>query len=162
MISYSYLFILIVDPPKIIQHPRSMSVATGADITMSVRATGDNLRYQWKKNGIDLSDDDRHHGTGTDTLHIVKVEKMGDNKARYRCSVRSEIGEEFSDEAVLTVSKLMIVVVCVLLAIVIGASLSKPHTSGTALHSCVCVCLDQPLTINCKKALAFTKTECPG
>ena len=103
---------------------------------MSVRAAGDNLRYQWQRDGIDLSDDDRHHDTGTDTLHIVKVEK-GDSKAHYRCHVKNEIGEEFSREAVLTVSKLMVEVVCVLLARVIGASLSEPHTSGTAFHSFV-------------------------
>ena len=73
---------------------------------MSVQATGDNLHYQWQKNGIDLSDDIRHHDTGTDTLRIVKVEK-GDSK-RYRCSVKNEIGEEFSEEAVLNVGKLVI------------------------------------------------------
>ena len=78
-------------------------------MTMSVEATGDNLRYQWKRDGNDLSDD-RHHGTDTDTLRIVKVKK-GDSKASYRCSVKNEIGEEFSDEAVLTVSKLVVNVV---------------------------------------------------
>ena len=31
---------------------------------------------------------------------------------------------------------------------VIGASVSKPHATGTTLHSCVHVCLDQPLTVN--------------
>ena len=74
---------------------------------MSVRATGDNLHYQWQKDGVDLSDDDRHHGTDTDTLHIVKVEKS-DNKARYWCSVKNEIGEEFTKEAVLKVGKLVV------------------------------------------------------
>ena len=74
---------------------------------MIVRATGDNLLYQWQKDGIDLSDDDRHHDTGTDTLRIVNVEK-GDSKAHYRCHVKNEIGDEFSKEAVLTVSKLVI------------------------------------------------------
>ena len=75
---------------------------------MIVQATGDNLLYQWQKDGIDLSDDDRHHDTGTDTLRIVKVEK-GDSKAHYWCQVKNEIGDEFSKEAVLTVSKLVIV-----------------------------------------------------
>ena len=75
---------------------------------MTVRATGDNLLYQWQKDGIDLSNDDRHHDTGTDTLRIVKVEK-GDSKAHYRCHVKNEIGDEFSKEAVLTVSKLVII-----------------------------------------------------
>ena len=101
------LFILTVDPPKITQHPESKSVATGADVTMTVRATGDNLHYRWQKDGIDLSDDDRHRDTGTHTLGIVKMEKS-DNKARYRCLVKNEIGEEFSKDALLTVSKLVI------------------------------------------------------
>jgi len=105
-----FLYPLTVDPPKITQHPESKSVATGADTTMSVRATGDNLHYQWQKDNIDLSDDDRHHDTDTDTLHIVKVEK-GDSKARYRCSVKNEIGEKCSTEAVLKVGKLVLDVV---------------------------------------------------
>ena len=75
---------------------------------MIVRATGDNLLYQWQKDGIDLSDDDRHHDTGTDTLRIVKVAK-GDSKAHYWCHVKNEIGDEFSRDAVLTVSKLVII-----------------------------------------------------
>ena len=104
------LFILTVDPPKITRHPESKSVATGADTTMTVRATGDNLHYQWQKDGIDLSDDDRHHGTETDTLHIVKVEKR-DSKPHYRCSVKNEIEEKFSKEAVLKVGRLVINIV---------------------------------------------------
>ena len=37
---------------------------------------------------------------------------------------------------------------------VIGASLSKPHTSVTSLRTCVCMfaCLDRPLTENLKSA----------
>ena len=100
------LFILTVDPPKITRHPESKSITTGADVTMTVRANGDNLHYQWQKDGIDLSDDDRHHDTGTHTLCIMKVE-MCDNKACYRCLVKNEIGEEFSKDALLTVSKLI-------------------------------------------------------
>ena len=103
----NHLLVLTVDPPKVTQHPESKSVLTGADTTMTVRATGDNLLYQWQKDDIDLSDDGRHHDTSTDTLRIVKVKK-GDSKAHYRCHVTNEIGNEFSREAVLTVSKLVI------------------------------------------------------
>ena len=105
-----FLFPLTVDPPKISRHPESKSVATGTGITLTVRATGDNLHYQWQKDNIDLSDDDRHHDTDTDTLHIVKVEN-GDSKARYWCSVKNEIGEKFSKDAVLKVGKLVLDVV---------------------------------------------------
>ena len=108
MISY-HLFVPTVDPPKISRHPENKSGATGADIAMTIQATGESLHYQWQKDGINLSDDDRHRGTGTHTLHIVKAEKR-DNKARYSCLVKNEIGEEFSKEAVLAVSKLLICV----------------------------------------------------
>ena len=76
---------------------------------MTVQATGDNLHYQWQKDGIDLSDDNRHHDTGSKTLRIVKVE-VSDSKARYRCHVKNEIREEFSKEAVLKVGKLVVIV----------------------------------------------------
>ena len=87
--SYLILFYFTVDPPKITQHPESKSVATGADTTMSVGATGDNLLYQWQKDGINLSDDDRHHDTDTDTLHIVKVEKGQQSSLPVQCEERN-------------------------------------------------------------------------
>ena len=101
------LFIPTVDPPKIKLHPEIKSVTTGAGVTFTVHATGDNLHYQWQKDGIDLSDNDRYRDTDTDTLHIMKVEK-GCSNAHYQCHVKNEIGEEFSREAILTVSKLVI------------------------------------------------------
>ena len=84
-----------------------MSVTSGADVTFKARATGDNLHYQWRKDDIDLSDDNRYRDTDTDTLHILKVEKS-DSKASYRCHIKNDLGERFSKEAVLIVSKLII------------------------------------------------------
>ena len=104
---FCYISFLPGDPPKITQHPECKSVATGQLTAFTVEATGDNLHYRWQKDGIDLSDDDRHCDVGTDTLGIVKVEKS-DNKAHYRCLVKNEVGKEFSKKAVLTVSKLVI------------------------------------------------------
>ena len=57
-----------------------------------------------------MSDGDGHHGTGTDTLCIVKVEK-GNNDARYRCHVTNETGEKFSKEAIFKVGKLVMNVI---------------------------------------------------
>ena len=45
---------------------------------------------------------------------------------------------------------------------IIGASLSKPHTSVTALRKCVCMYLamDRPLTVNFMSAFKyFTKID---
>ena len=72
-----------------------------------MKSTGESLQFHWQKNRIDLCDDDRYCDTNTDTLRIVEVEK-GD-KGRYRCLVKNDIGRELSDEALLTVSKLVVI-----------------------------------------------------
>ena len=99
-----YYSILPADPPRITQHPKAQSVATGADVSFHVEATGDSLHFQWQKNQSDLDDGDRCCGTRTNRLHIIEVEK--DDKGRYRCLVKNAVGEELSDEAFLAVSKL--------------------------------------------------------
>ena len=86
-----------------------MSVTTGTNVTFKVQATGDYLHFQWQKDCIDLSDDDKYQDTDTDTLHILKVEKS-DSKASYRCHIKNDADEKFSKQAVLTVSKLIIAV----------------------------------------------------
>ena len=98
------LLFFTVNTPKITLHPESKSVVTGQPTTFTVEATGDDLWFKWQKNGVDLSEDGRHHGTDTDTLHIVKVAK-DDNKSHYRCLVKNDIEENFSQQAVLTISK---------------------------------------------------------
>ena len=72
-----------------------------------VEATGDNLHFQWQKDCITLCDGGRYRGTKTDTLHVIEVDRS-DNKARYRCHVKNNIREQFSNEAVLTVCKFII------------------------------------------------------
>ena len=92
------------DPPRITQHPKDQPVATGADVSFHVEATGDDLNFQWQKNHSNLHDCKRYCDAHTDTLHIVKVEKS--DKGRYSCLVKNAVGEKLSDEALLAVSKL--------------------------------------------------------
>ena len=83
-------------------------MASETEAVFRVKATGNNLQLKWQKNRRDLSDGDRYCDTNKDTLHILEVKK-GD-KGRYRCHIQNDLGEKFSKEAVLTVSKLFIVV----------------------------------------------------
>ena len=76
----------------------------------NIKATGDNLNFQWQKDGSDLSDGDKHQGVHTDTLKIVKVEK-GDQGC-YRCLVKNDVDRTISDEALLTDSKLVMLTMC--------------------------------------------------
>ena len=88
-------------------------MAPGTDVKFKIEATGDDLKFKWQKDRkTDLSDDENYCDTDTDTLHLVEVEK-GD-KGRYRCHVTNCTGETFSEEAFLTVSKLVIHVCYVL------------------------------------------------
>ena len=93
-----------VDPPKVTQHPKSQSVLTGAQVTFKVEATGDDLTFQWLKDGSDVHNDSNYSGTDTNTLMIPEVKKS--DGGCYSCFVKNEAKkEEVSDEAQLTVCK---------------------------------------------------------
>ena len=96
---------LTVNPPKINQHPKDQSVATGMDMDFSIKAMGDNLLFQWKKNGHDLSDNLKYRGTKTHTLRIVAVEES--EQAHYSCLVKNDVGELLSDPALLRISEFL-------------------------------------------------------
>ena len=85
-------------------------MAPGTNVKFKIEATGDDLKFKWQKNRTtDLSDDEKYYGTGTDTLHIVEVEKR--DKGHYRCRIKNDLDEKFSKEAVLAIIKLITVVV---------------------------------------------------
>ena len=72
-----------------------------------VEVTGDDLQFQWQKDCNDIHDrGGRYCGTNTDTLHILMVEK-GDEGC-YRCLVKNCVEKIVSNNAILTVSKLVL------------------------------------------------------
>ena len=75
------------------------------NVEFSIEATGDNVQFQWQKDGIDLSDGDKYRGVNTDTLGIIAVE--GSDEGDYRCLVENDEGRQFSDEALLSFGKLL-------------------------------------------------------
>ncbi len=84
--------------PTITSHPISRSVAPGASVTFSVRASGAGpLRYQWQRNGVNIS------GATAQDYTIASV-VQGDHGARFRATVTNDFGNIVSSEAVLTVT----------------------------------------------------------
>ena len=77
----------------------------GEHVVFSIKATGENLQFQWQKNGSDLSDDDNYCGVNTDTLDIVAVKE--DDEGDYGCLVKNDVGKLVSDAALLTLGKLL-------------------------------------------------------
>ena len=84
-------------------------MAPGTVAVFKVKATGDCLQFQWQKDCKDLCDGSKYRATNTDTLRIKDVEKS--DKGCYQCLVKNYKGEILSEEAVFTISKLVINVV---------------------------------------------------
>ena len=91
-------------------HPENTSIATGMDAVLTVEATGDELYFQWQKDGECIDKKKSrfhfHHANTTSTLRIKDVSK--DDKGRYKCVVKNlvEMGGKASDEAELLVCEL--------------------------------------------------------
>ena len=81
--------LLAVDPPQITEHPKSQSVPIGGEAAFKVEVTGDDLTFQWQKNGSNLQNDGNCSGTDTKILSIRHVRKS--DVGGYRCLVKNRV-----------------------------------------------------------------------
>jgi len=92
----------VAGAPTIISHPLSQTLSPGGNVNFSVVATGSEpLSYQWRKNGIDLSNGGNISGAVSTTLAITSVQQT--NAGTYTVLVSNTNGSTLSAEAVLTV-----------------------------------------------------------
>ncbi len=85
-----------IDPPPVItQQPQNTSATVGTPATLSVTATGDNLSYQWFKNGVLID------GATNSTLYFASVQNS--DTGNYTVTVSNPYGSVTSDPARLTV-----------------------------------------------------------
>ena len=90
-------------PPTILVQPTNATVYLGGTATFTVGATGSPiLRYQWRKNGVNLSDGGRITGATNATLVLSGVQ-AGD-AGTYTVVVSNPFGSVLSTFAVLTVA----------------------------------------------------------
>lgn len=95
---------LTVNPLTLITfQPLSRSKCEGDNVIFAINATGSDLIYQWKKNGLNISDDGIISGTSTSTLTISSL-SLPDHPGTYTCLVTGSCGVVTSDPAVLTIS----------------------------------------------------------
>jgi subtilisin family serine protease/PKD repeat protein len=80
---------------QITSQPTGASLCEGYNHTFSVTATGSNLSYQWKKDGVDVGTDDPSLSINSATLA---------NSGIYTCVVTGDCGVITSDTAMLTVT----------------------------------------------------------
>lgn len=86
---------LLIPAPQITQQPVSVVACTGAgnSVSFSVTATGSNLMYQWKKNGINIS------GATASTYTLYNVSTA--DVAMYSAEVKNAAGTVISNMAYL-------------------------------------------------------------
>ncbi len=63
----------ISSPPTVVSQPISASAVSGSTVTLSVAASAGQFTYQWRKNGVGLSDIGNISGSATPTLTISPV-----------------------------------------------------------------------------------------
>ena len=84
-----------VTAPSITAQPKSQTVNEGSLVTFSVTATGSDLKYQWKKNGSNISG-------ATKSSYTINSAMSGD-EGSYTVTVSNSAGNVTSSAATLTV-----------------------------------------------------------
>jgi rhamnogalacturonan endolyase len=86
-----------VAAPRITRHPVAQTIRPGATASFTAAATGNGLRYQWQKDGVDIA------GATTDALFITNA-KYADTGV-YRVIVTNDYGAATSYDARLTLEE---------------------------------------------------------
>ena len=81
--------------PAIVSVPQTRSVARGGTTTLFVSASGDDLSYQWKKNGVDIS--------GATSAGLPLQNATGADEGNYTVVITNSQGSVTSDPIVVAV-----------------------------------------------------------
>jgi formylglycine-generating enzyme required for sulfatase activity len=87
--------------PVIVLQPLDQFVVPGATAVFDVVATGGKLTYQWRRNGLNLTEDGRISGVRSDTLRISNVQS--NDMAGYSVRIVNQVGSTNSAVALLNV-----------------------------------------------------------
>ncbi len=94
-------YLTVIDPPVITTNPVSGNICEGNNIVFAVSATGTSVQYQWRKDGVVISDHVNLSGSTTPSLTISNVD--GTEMGTYTCVVQNSCGSVTSTGAVLTI-----------------------------------------------------------
>ncbi len=83
-------------PPMITTQPANRTVRVGQTATFKVAATGTDLSYQWRKNGVNIA-------KATKSSYTTPATTLADNGSLFSVVVKNTYGSVTSDDAKLTV-----------------------------------------------------------
>jgi hypothetical protein len=92
----------VVEAAQIATQPTNVSVCSGANASFSVTATGTNITYQWKKNGVTLTNGGQYSGVTTANLTISNT--TGTDADTYTCEVTGSGNTVVSNAATLSIA----------------------------------------------------------
>lgn len=94
--------VTVIDPPSVTSDPAGITVCENQHILLQTQASGSNLAYQWKVNGISFTDSANVSGSQTGDLQIqlIKAESAG----LYTCEVSNTCGSVNSNPAAVMVN----------------------------------------------------------
>ncbi|MCW5553211.1 MAG: hypothetical protein KIS67_13760 [Verrucomicrobiae bacterium] len=92
----------LVTAPKIVEQPATQTAAFGANVTFTVAATGDDLRFQWFNGEHRLADYDNVAGASTASLTLIGVAQR--DAGSYAVVIQNPLGVVTSAVATLRVS----------------------------------------------------------
>ena len=87
--------------PIIVLQPQDLFVVRGATATFGVEATGGSLKYQWRRNGLNLTADGRISGVTNNTLRISNVQS--NDIGSYSVRIVNPVGSTNSAGALLNI-----------------------------------------------------------
>jgi hypothetical protein len=98
----------IIQSPVINTQPVSQSICTSAPVSFSVAAIGTSVTYQWKKDGVVLTNTANVTGVNTNTLNIALATTS--DAGNYTCVVSNVCQTVESNAAIFTVSSNLFII----------------------------------------------------
>lgn len=97
----------VVEAAQINTQPQNTTVCEGANASFTVAATGTNITYQWKKNGVVLTNDGHFQGVTSPVLQILNTTQA--DADTYTCEVTGSGNTVASNSATLAINPLPII-----------------------------------------------------
>ena len=91
-----------IAPPEVLRHPRDGVLPQGRRATLSVEAASDTeLRYRWRRNSVELTDDEHVEGSDSPRLTVLGLDRHLEGD--YDCVITNEAGSVVTRAANLAV-----------------------------------------------------------
>jgi hypothetical protein len=108
-----------VQPPTVVEQSGPIQVCPGSQAVIGIVAAGEESTMRWRKDGVELDDDDHYAGTTTDCLIVNNVDEVV--AGLYTCEVTNGMGSAVSNPIALSLKTTTLVT-------------QQPAPTGVQLH----------------------------